>query len=343
MVKRSPAKFPSELRLDLVSRDWVVIATGRSKRPEAFKKEKHQETEISEKDCPFCHIETQEKPILVYRNGERVVGQKIVLGWTTILIPNKYPAFLPQPKREETIEGGLYQRMNAVGYHELVITRDHQKPWALLPLANVREVLTVYQERYLQLMKNDFVSYVSIFHNHGREAGATQPHPHSQIITTPLFDVDLRQAVANSERYLKEKGKCVYCQMLKLERKVKKRIVFENKDFLVLCPFASKSAFEMIISPKKHLAYFERITELEKERLAEAFKVALAKIYKGLNNPAYNFYLHTAPCDGQRYDHYHWHWTILPKTSTWAGFEIGTRMEISTIEPEKAAAYLRKQ
>ena len=125
--------------------------------------------------------------------------------------------------------------------------------------------------------------------------------------------------------------------------KFKKRIIFENKKFIVVCPFASKTAFQVIISPKKHLAYFEQITEEEKWELAEAFKVALGKLYKGLNDPDYNFYLHTAPCDGGNYDYYHWHWTILPKTSTWAGFEIEARMEISTIEPEKAAAYLRKQ
>jgi UDPglucose--hexose-1-phosphate uridylyltransferase len=64
---------------------------------------------------------------------------------------------------------------------------------------------------------------------------------------------------------------------------------------------------------------------------------------KALNYPDFNFYLHTAPCDGREYPFYHYHWTIMPKTSTWAGFELGARMEISTIEPEKAAAFLRKQ
>lgn len=131
--------------------------------------------------------------------------------------------------------------------------------------------------------------------------------------------------------------------MNKWELRVKKRIVFENKYFLALCPFASKSAFQIIVSPKAHLSYFEKITEEEKWGLAEAFQKSLSKLYKGLSDPSYNFYLHTAPCDGKEHPHYHWHWTILPKTSTWAGFEIGTRMEISTIEPEKAAEYLREQ
>lgn len=337
-------KFPSELRFDLVSKNWVVIATGRGKRPEMFKKEKRFEIKIPPKDCPFCNIKTQLLPVLIYSSGKRIrVGEKIPPNWTTIVIPNKFPPFLPCPKFEKKIEGNLYQTMNAVGFCELVVTRNHKKSLALLPKEDIKEFLDVYQERYLKLMKKKFVNYVSIFHNHGAEAGASQPHPHSQIVTSPLIDVDLRQALSNSKKYFKKTKKCVYCQMNNWEKRVKTRVIFENKDFLVVCPFASKSAFEIIISPKRHLSYFEKITEREKWQLAEAFRVALKKLYKALNDPAYNFYLHTAPCDGKKYPFYHWHWTILPKTATWAGFEIGTRMEISSIEPERAAAFLRKQ
>lgn len=344
MTKNKKPKFPSELRFDLVSKDWVVIATGRGKRPEMFKKEKRIKIKVPQKECPFCNIETQKPPLLIYCQGKKIpLEKKIPEDWTTIVIPNKFPAFLPQPKIEKRVEGNLYQTMNAVGFCELVVTKDHQKSLAFLPLKHVKEVIDAYQERYLDLMKKKFVNYISIFHNHGAEAGASQPHPHSQIITTPLIDVDLQKALSNSENYFKKHQKCIYCQMNDWEQKVKKRIVFENKDFLAVCPFASKGAFEIIISPKKHLSYFEKITEEEKWKLAEAFKIVLFKLYKGLSDPAYNFYLHTSPCDGKKYPYYHWHWTILPKTGIWAGFEIGTRIEISTIEPEKAAEYLRRQ
>ena len=237
----------------------------------------------------------------------------------------------------------MYQRVDAVGFHEIVVTRNHEKPMALFSIEEIKEVIDVYQERYLSLMKEKFVNHISIFQNYGLEAGASIPHPHSQIITTPLIDVDLRRASINAKKYFRKHKECLYCAMNKWEIKFKKRLVFENKDFLVVCPFASKSAFEMIISPRKHLPYFEKITESEKWQLAEAFKAALWKIYKGLGDPSYNFYLHTSPCNGKEYPYYHWHWTILPRTGVWAGFEIGTKMEISTIEPEKAAEYLRKQ
>ena len=347
MIKNSKTKFPSELRFDLVSKDWVVIATGRARRPETFKKPASAPkgaTAGREKKCPFCRIDIKEKPTLIFSKGKKASSiNNIPKDWSVLVLPNKYPAFIPYPRLEERKEGPFYKKMNAVGFHEVVVTRDHWKSLGQFKTEEAKEVFDVYQERYQNLMDKNFVNHISIFHNHKSEAGASIFHPHSQIITTPLIDIDLSNALVNSEKYYKKTKKCIYCEMDKWELKVKKRIVFENKYFLVLCPFASKSAFQVIISPKKHLSYFEKVNEEEKWQLAEAFQKALSRIYKGLSDPAYNFYLHTAPCDGKKYPYYHWHWTILPKTSTWAGFEIGTRMEISTITPEKAAEYLRKQ
>jgi len=339
-------KFPSELRFDLASKDWVVIATGRARRPETFKKPAftfNGATAGKEKKCPFCKIDTQEAPTLIFSKGKKVLSKKIPKDWTILVLPNKHPAFIPYPKLEEKQEGPFYKKMNAAGFHEIIVTRDHRKSLGQFKIEEVKEVFDVYQERYQDLMDKKFVNHISIFHNHGSEAGASISHPHSQLVTTPLIDIDLSKALVNSEKYYKKTKKCIYCEMNKWELKVKKRIVFENKHFLAICPFASKSAFQVIISPKKHLPYFEKITEEEKWHLAEVFQKVLSKLYKGLSDPAHNFYLHNAPCDRGKYPSYHWHWTILPKTSTWAGFEIGTRMEISTIEPEKAAEYLRKQ
>jgi UDPglucose--hexose-1-phosphate uridylyltransferase len=297
-------------------------------------------------DCPFCNIKTQENPVLVSEDGKIFhidSWEKLPNDWSVIVVPNKFPAFMPSDDLDRKIEGNLYEKVNAVGYHEVVITRDHDKHLGQLPIEKVKEVFDVYQQRYLDLMDKNFVNHISIFHNHGKTAGASIAHPHSQIITTPLVDIDLRNSLFNSQFYEAGRDECIYCQMNKWEMKVKERIVFENEGFLAICPFASKTAFEVIITPKNHRAYFEKIEETEKLQLAEAFQVVLGKIAKGLNEPDFNFYLHTAPADDKNHDYFHWHWTILPKTSAWAGFEMGTKMEISTIEPEKAAEYLREQ
>ncbi len=334
-------EFPSELRYDISSGDWVVIASGRAKRPEMFKTEKRIKEESSEKECPFCDFDNLKNAIVAFENGEKV--DELTENWSAISIPNKFPAFLPDDELEKRYENGLYQTMNAVGYHEVVVTRDHCKSLGELPVGKVREVFALYKQRYLELKEKKHVNYVSIFHNHGVEAGASIAHPHSQILTTPLIDVDLNKALAKGRDYHENKKSCIYCQMNEWEMEKKERIVYENDLFLVICPFASKAAFQTIISPKGHLAYFEEITEKELDLLADAFSVALSKLHKGLNDPPYNFYLHCAPSDGMDHSYYHWHWTILPKTSVWAGFELGARMEISTIKPEKAAEYLREQ
>ena len=325
-------KPASELRFDLVSKDWVVIATGRAKRPETFAEQKRQKEETPQGDCFFCDLKNQNPPGLEYKNkdGEREV----------VVIPNKYPAFKHSVNlRERAI--GPYSLMDGSGFHEVVITRDHEKSLGEFSVKQIRRVIDAYHERYLELSKQKHINYVSIFHNHGREAGASVSHPHSQIIALPVIDPDLQRSLNGSKMFFENRGECVHCKMLEWDLEDKQRLIYENKEFAVLAPFASRVAFETRIYPKEHHSYFERINDQEKDLLADAFKQALGRIHKGLNDPAYNFFLHTAPSDGKDYCHYHWHFEILPKTSIWAGFELGTGIEISTVEPEKAAEYLR--
>ncbi len=326
-------KFPSELRMDLVSNDWVVIATGRAKRPESFAEEKEPERVPPEK-CPFCREESLEG---IVAKKERSDGT-----WSILGIRNKYPAFSPGESLEERKEGPN-RIMNGLGYHEVVVYRDHDKQLAQFSKEEMEEVVDFYQARYLDLKDRKFVRYISIFHNHGPAAGASVYHPHSQILAIPVIDPDLRSSLDGAEAFYRSQGKCVYCVMLDWGLKDGRRIIFENDKFVVLCPFAPQVSFEIRIYPKEHQPYFEKITEDEKRLLAEAFQQALSRLYRALKKPAFNFYFHTAPCNGTSYNHYHWHINILPKTAVWAGFELGAGIEISTIEPEKAADFLRKK
>lgn len=333
----------SQLRYDVVSKDWVVIAPGRGKRPEAFKKERIK-SPITPENCVFCRLGDDVKPLLGIANGRKFPG-KIPADWSVAVIANKFPAFCPvdRPKICQKKEGNLYRTMDAAGFCEVVITRDHNKHIALLDVPRVEEIIDAYQSRFLELKKNRFVKYVSVFHNHGVEAGASQPHPHSQIVTTPLVDTDLRETLANYKKFWRKREKCLSCAMTEWELESGARLVCQNEEFVAACPFASKSAFEVIISPKEHLPYFELISESQKKSLAEILFAVAKKIYAGLNDPAYNFYLHTAPCDGKVYPYYHWHFTVLPKINIAAGFEMNARMEIVPISPEESAAYLRGQ
>ncbi len=326
----------SELRQDLVSGDWVVIATGRSKRPDDFAKLERIKNDKGIDECLFENPEEtgQEKDVLIYHKSDG--------DWSLRVFPNKYPAFSVGHSPVQ-ISDGPYIAMAGAGYHELVVTRDHFNHLALMDVMEVAEVIDAYQDRYLEHMNKKNVNYIAIFHNHGREAGASIPHPHSQIMAIPVVAPYIKLELDGAEKYHKSNKHCVYCVMIEHEIEEKKRVVFENDEFVAFCPFASRSAFEIHVMPKKHSPYFERITDEQKVNLAQVFSEALRSIHKAINDPAYNFYIHTAPCDGKDYPHYHWHIEILPHTSSWAGFELETGVEISTIQPEVAAEYLRKQ
>jgi UDPglucose--hexose-1-phosphate uridylyltransferase len=207
----------------------------------------------------------------------------------------------------------------------------------------VAELLDAYQDRYVALMNKAGVNYIQIFHNHGKEAGASVPHPHSQLMAIPVVSPYVESILAGAERFYRSHRERVYSTMVSHELDKKKRLVYENDDFVVFAPYASRVAFELWVVGKRSNPYFERITNEEKYSCGEALQKALQSIHRGLGDPAYNFYLYTAPCDGRDYPHFQWHIEIAPHTSTWAGFELSTGIEISSIEPEKAAAFLRKQ
>lgn len=327
----------SELRQDVVTGDWVVIALARAKRPHEFSEFRRAVDDAGKDKCLFEHPEEtgQEKDTLIYQTGNG--------DWSLRVFPNKYPAFararVPKP-----LEEGPYFAMTGTGYHEIVVTRDHYHSLALLETWQVAEVLDAYQDRYLSLMNKKSVNYIQIFHNHGKEAGASIAHPHSQLMAIPVISPYIQLELKGAEQYWKSHRQRVYTIMAEYESETKKRVVYENDDFIAFCPFASRAAFEVWVLPKKRRnPYFERITDDEKFRLAEVLQKALLAIYNGLGDPPYNFYIHTAPCDGRDYPFYQWHIEILPHTATWAGFELSTGIEISTIQPEAAAEFLREQ
>lgn len=323
----------SELRQDIITGDWVVIATGRAKRPDAFAEHERISGDAGASD-PFADLSDQKEPLLVYRKDDG--------DWSLAVIPNLYPT-VASGKVPKDLSEGPYFSMNGVGSHEVIITRDPEKTIAELPLWQVAELMDAYQERYLSLMKRKSIKYVQIFHNHGKEAGASIAHPHSQLMAIPVVSPYIGLQLRGAELYRRNHRENVFQTIVDHELSSRRRVVFENDDFLVFCPFASRAAFETWVVPKRQNPYFERITDEEKVSLAEAMQKALSAIGNGLNDPAYNFYLNTAPCDGKDYPYYRWHVEILPKTSVWAGFELSTGIEVSTIRPEDAAEYLREK
>jgi UDPglucose--hexose-1-phosphate uridylyltransferase len=327
----------SEFRQNPISKHWVLIAPNRAKRPEQFSGSAVMEPDLPEIDskCPFC-------PGNESMNAEigKIPNNK---NWQVRIIPNKYEALSHQPFTEKN---EFYISRSGSGDHEVLITRKHNEPVALQSIRTVELTLQVFKQRLIDLSAHKDLSYAQIFHNHGRDAGASLIHPHYQIISTPMVPTGLRDEIMGCYDYYRHNGKCPYCAIVAEERKRKERMVFETEDFAVFSPYAARSPFETWVVPKEHSARFEKISNHQIEQLAYVLKVILSKIYIKLSDPALNFYLHTLPFEHAKHsahtdETYHWHFTVFPRLSIWAGFEYGTGIPVNPVIPEAAAEFLR--
>jgi UDPglucose--hexose-1-phosphate uridylyltransferase len=263
-------------------------------------------------------------------------------GWWLRVVPNLYAAFRLEPDGQERRDGRFWQR-DAIGACEVLISSpDHRAPTALLPQQQVEEIVQSYVDRYRHHAMNPALEQVLILYNHGRPAGASLEHPHSQLYAISLVPPSVQEEVVGAERFFEAHAKCVFCQLLEDERTAKARIVFENDGFVVFAPYAARTPFETWIVPKRHKASFGDLDlGSEKSFFAEALRLTLGALYQGLNDPPFNYFLHSAPLKATVDREYHWHLELIPKLSIAAGFELGSGMWINVVKPEESAAFLR--
>ena len=328
MIKRS------ELRQDIVSGDWILMAPGRSKRPHV---PKYGTTRVRGpvSTCPFENPARTNRVILTYE------GKK---GWELLVVENLYPAVFERNQCGAERSRGPYRTVEGVGSHNVVITRDHNKNFAHLAPREAIQVFAAFRDRYLQLLENPCIAYVSMFHNWGPAAGASIYHPHYQIIAIPVIPPDVEHSIRGSKRYYEKHHTCVHCTMLEFERRAKKRIIYENEGAIVVAPYVSREPYEVRVFPKRHAPHFENSLEGDLASVADALQVVLRRTEKALGDPDYNFFIHTAPISKrEKHAHYHWHIEVVPHSNISAGFELGTGIEINVVDPDDAAKALRKR
>jgi len=307
-----------ELRKDYVLDRWVIIATGRGKRPHQFaaKKEK-QEVEV----CYFCPGNEHMTPPEITRVEENG-------NWVIRVFPNKFPAVIQEGNPIIKTDNKYYTFSSAYGNHEVLVeSANHDEQFADLSIKRIKQLLHMYNSRILELSKVNGINYVLVFKNQGKEAGTSIVHTHTQIISSSKIpDLVEKEIEAN-------KDGCKYCQIIESEKNSDRRVL-ENS-FVSFTPYASRFPFEVWVFPKRHVTCLDDLNDLELEDLANQLKNILTKL-KELNAP-FNFYLHYAP---QGKD-LHFHIEIIPRLAVWAGFEYGSDITINTMAPEEAAKFYR--
>ncbi len=326
-----------EIRQNMATKEWVIIATERAKRPEDFVSSDQELTEDRaewSENCPFCPGNEEPAPAEIMRvplEGD----------WLLRVVKNKYPALNQQGERVRSYDG-VHRWMSGVGYHEVIIeSRRHNSCPALEKPEEVARTFKAFQDRALAMSQDNRIEYIIPFKNHGKSAGSSLVHPHAQIVGLPMVPRYARGRTESAMQFFDDMGVCVYCHMLKDELTTGDRIVAENDHFAAFVLYAAFSPFHIWVLPKQHISSFLFASNYQLEALADILRTILRKFYYGLGDPAYNYVIRTAPTRDFGTDYSHWYVSIVARVTKTAGFELGSGMFINTALPEENAAFLR--
>jgi UDPglucose--hexose-1-phosphate uridylyltransferase len=326
-----------ELRQNIASKEWVVIATERATRAEELAQPPRPTTEDRpkwEEGCPFCPG-NEELDLEVMRIPERDP-------WQLRVVRNKYPALQLEGERMRIFEG-VHRQISGVGYHEVLVESPlHNTCPALESAIEVSLMLEAFKIRGREIAQDQRIEQIIYFKNHGDRAGTSLVHPHTQLIGLPIVPYSIRARAEEARRYFDDTGRCVLCHMLSEELKDGQRVVAKSKFFAAFIPYAALSPFHVWILPRRHESNYLSATAHELADLGGLMRRVLRKLYVGLRDPDHNYVIRSAPLHDLGPEYLHWYVTIVPRVTRSAGFELGSGMFINVALPETSAAFLRE-
>jgi UDPglucose--hexose-1-phosphate uridylyltransferase len=311
----------TELRWNPTLREWVSTASHRQDRPQ-----------MPADWCPFCP------------GSGRVPDH-----YDCFIYPNDFAAFtIPPP--EPAIEGDDFYRVaRSHGRCDVVLYHpDHKLSLPQLTLDHIVKLVQTWRRRFAELKATPGIRYVLIFENKGAVIGVTMPHPHGQIYAFPFIPPRLQRELDSARAHQRAKGRCLFCDILKKERRGGRRIVAENETFTAFIPFYARWPYEVHIYPRRHLGAIDQFRPSEERGLAEILKWVTQK-YDNLFEMSfpYMMLLHQAPTKGN-YPYFHFHIEFYPphrskeKLKYLAGVETGAGTFLNDSLAEVKAAELRK-
>ena len=322
-----------QLRQNIITSEWVVIAPERAARPSDFVTEDTIKTQSKEK-CPFCLGKE------AYESRLKDLETKYIY-----VIPNKFPAFSPSGSEFETqtyhVESNFFHARNSIGGHEVINIKEHDLDLPKFPQEVMVDLFEIIKNRYQYYGKSEENEYAMAIYNHGAAAAASIEHPHAQLFVSSIVPNYVRREMQGSEKYYFNNKACIFCKLIEHEKQQGLRIIEENEDFVAFTFYAARFPFETWILPKAHESQFENIDSAKIQSLAQILRAVLGQLDKCLNDPPFNFFIHSLPYTVKDATYYHWHLEITPRVSKFGGYELGSGVIIDVVSPEKAAEYLR--
>ena len=203
-----------ELRQNLATKEWVVIATERAKRPHELStgpaRTLTHERPSFVPNCPFCPGNEHETP------GE-ILRWPAEGPWRLRVFPNKFAALNRKGARVHCLDG-LHRKLSGVGFHEVLIESPlHNTTPALQSVEDLTLTLKAFQTRGREIMDDPRVEQIFYFKNHGASAGTSLEHPHCQLLALPMVPYDVRRRIDELRRTFDDDGVCPICQMIEME------------------------------------------------------------------------------------------------------------------------------
>lgn len=324
-----------ELRLNSITREWVIIDTERSKKPTDFISQSGVKKKVPFlAQCPFCPCNESRTPDELYRLDDGT-------GWKIRVVPNKFGR-LSREGEKKRYATGLKKCASGIGITEIVIESPiHSHTIATMSLTDTVRVLQTYKDRFVQTYRDPRIEHVIIFKNYGPASGTSITHPHSQVVGIPVIPMEIRDRISSYMRFFDENGGCLGCQTLDDELMDGSRILFATEHFVSFIPYAALSPFHIWIYPKRHSGSFADIRSEELRDFAKNLKATLSSVYYGLEDPDLNYLIRSSRPSEADSGYQHWYLSIVPRVWAGSGFELGSGIYVNPLLPELSAEFLR--
>jgi UDPglucose--hexose-1-phosphate uridylyltransferase len=344
-----------QIRLDQLTGLRSILAPGRADRPAAFAPAPRRAADPE--GCPFCEGREDRTPPEIYAvrpSGGKANGP----GWTQRVVPNLYPALADtdatvSDRQSSEASGGaftaaadplatsrragepdLFSARPALGAHEVIVNApEHATSIAELQEERFGQAVSVWRER---MRAHAEASYCQLIVNEGAGAGASFQHTHAQLYALPFVPAVVARERERVAAYrVRTAGGSLLTDIVAEEVRRRERLVAVDEDAVLLCPWASRSPYELRVVPRRQATSFEA-DEAGTAMLRTAVR-ALAERFGG--PPELNLWVRTAPRGADRFV---WHVDLAPRLTVHAGFEMATGVDINIYPPERAAAELRE-
>jgi len=318
------------MRKDPLRQTWTVFA------PERAKQAGRTKPQATTGNHPFG------------AGHEHLLTRTLLNKGNVRVIPNRAPIL--RVEGDPAILGdGIYDRMEGVGAHEIIIETPSAKPLELLAMNEIETVIDAWKVRMLDLTKDKRLRAFFVIKDCGTSSGAAYDHALSQLLAFAIIPLALRQKLDVAADFFQRRKHSIFGNILDYEESESVRMVYENNGFAAFCPYASRSPFEVAIYPKRQCADFHGITDQERAQFADVLRNVLQRLNSALGESAYHFSLTTAPARTERRDQWNtldldfrWHVEIVPRVEVQTGFDLATGCALNTVLPEVAAKFLRE-